>query len=127
MSNMILRPDGTPDWRAMTEAANLNPPAASPQQLIAELRLLNIQERSRIDALVREGGLAALQKEHDAADSSFRRTQEAEGHLRTAAETKRLADALEARALEQASNPTPILDAQTEARRKYDDAIAAIQ
>jgi hypothetical protein len=36
MSNMILRPDGTPDWRAMTEAANLNPPAASPQQLIAE-------------------------------------------------------------------------------------------
>ena len=59
--------------------------------------------------------------------SNFRRAQESEGKQRTEAESKRLSDALEAKREEAASNPTPILDAQTEAKKKYDLAIAAIQ
>jgi hypothetical protein len=127
MANLPTRPDGTIDYAEAIRLAKLNPPPSSPQELANELRLLNIRERVRVDALVREGGLEALQKERDAADSSHRLRLEAEGLARTAAESKRLQDALDARQAEMASNETPILDAQVEAKRKYDEAMAAIR
>jgi hypothetical protein len=121
--NIPTKPDGTPDYVEATRLARLNPPASSPQELAAELRLLNIKERMRIDALVLEGGLAALQREKDAESNSYRRRQETEGHARTEAETKRLADLLAARALEQASGGSPIHDRNAEAKQKYDEAM----
>lgn len=124
---MILRPDGTPDYAAMTKEIRLHPRTIdTPQSLAAELRLVNIRERERVNELVRTGGLEALQAECDAADNSFRRQQEAEGKLRTEAESLRLHDAIAARTAEGASNPTPILDAQVAAKREYDEAMAAI-
>jgi hypothetical protein len=124
--SLPLKEDGTIDYVEATRLAKLNPPTRSPQEMISDLRALNAAESARILAMGADGPrLIAAEREQSA--TNYRRSQEAEGKLRTEAESKRLADAIAARAAEQASNPTPILDAQTEARRKYDDAIAAIQ
>lgn len=123
-----LRADGTVDWSEALRLAKLRPPASSPQELAEELRLINAREQMRIATLTDNGrNLEPLQRERDAADNSRRRQQELEGKQRVEAEAKRIADALEARRLELASVPSEITDRVTAAKKRYDDAVAAIQ
>jgi hypothetical protein len=126
-NGLPTRPDGTVDWVEATRLAKLNPPASTPAELAESIRRINAAERQRIEALVRTGGLEALQKEHDNDAANFRRAAEAAGKLRQEAESKRLADALAARQAELSSVPTTIVDRETEAKKRYDASIVAIQ
>ena len=122
----ILKENGQPDYLAMTAEAQRMPPTLSIAEQKLELLALTARERARVYALVRTGGLAALQAEHDAADSSYRRQQETDGKLRTAAESKRLSDAIAARQDELNSVPSEITERSAEAKQKYDDAVRAL-
>jgi hypothetical protein len=116
-----------PDYAKLIEDAKFRPAPLSIAEQKAELLSLASKERARVEALVRTGGLEALQKEHDNDAANFRRAAEAAGKLRQEAESKRLADALAARQAELSSVPTTIVDRETEAKKRYDASIVAIQ
>jgi hypothetical protein len=124
--SLPTRSDGTIDWVEATRLARLNPPAPSPQQLIAELRLLNAAELQRISAMGADAP-RVLAAEREQSATNYRREQERLGVERTAAQTQRLKDALEARKQEQASGGSPNLERLEKAKADYEKACAAIR
>jgi hypothetical protein len=115
---MIPKTDGTPDWKAMTEEAKARPALSYPEQKAALLKLV-AETRARAEAL----GLEGVTREADVRASTWRKSEEDAGRVRQAAESKRLADAITARKAEANSNPTPLHDAQVEAKKRYDESM----
>jgi hypothetical protein len=106
-------------------------PILSRQEACAELITLATAERARGQAL----GMDGIAREANERESAFRRQQEAEGKLRTEAESKRLAAAIAERKAAQESVVELETDPVTDERvthtelilRQHNRAMAAIQ
>jgi hypothetical protein len=110
-----------PDYKAMREEALRNPPATV-QSLKDDIARLNNAERARLAAMGPDApAILAAERSQDAAN--FRAREEEAGRVRQAAESKQITDAIAAKKEEAASNPTPILTAQEEAKKRYDESM----
>jgi hypothetical protein len=118
MMTWILRQDGTPDYKAMTEEARQAPLPLSIAEQKQHLLAHTAKERALVNELVRTGGLEALQRERDAADNSFRRQQEEEGRRRQAAEAAAIANRLEELRLQQEAAVESALEVDPETGEK---------